>query len=151
MAGAASHLDLFDFKPELIKRHGQQRTLASQSKRSKMDSDPGSNPFGRFMRTARAASYWGMSWPHWVKSSTRSPLFTTWSARAACTRKPLCCSRPVLSCRDFRGWAVGPAMASARKMKTCQRSWSCPTIAGWRPTASRIGTPRFCPDSTAEP
>ena len=23
MAGAASHLDLFDFKPELIKRHGQ--------------------------------------------------------------------------------------------------------------------------------
>ena len=23
MAGAASHIDLFDFKPELIKRHGQ--------------------------------------------------------------------------------------------------------------------------------
>ncbi|MFM8392488.1 MAG: DUF1501 domain-containing protein, partial [Acidobacteriota bacterium] len=23
MAGAASHLDLFDFKPELVKRHGQ--------------------------------------------------------------------------------------------------------------------------------
>jgi hypothetical protein len=23
MAGAASHIDLFDFKPELVKRHGQ--------------------------------------------------------------------------------------------------------------------------------
>ena len=23
MAGAASHLDMFDFKPELVKRHGQ--------------------------------------------------------------------------------------------------------------------------------
>lgn len=23
MAGAASHLDLFDYKPELVKRHGQ--------------------------------------------------------------------------------------------------------------------------------
>ena len=23
MAGAASHLDMFDFKPELIKRHGE--------------------------------------------------------------------------------------------------------------------------------
>ena len=33
--GAASHIDLFDYKPALVKRHGQAATLANRSKRFK--------------------------------------------------------------------------------------------------------------------
>ncbi|MEI9893304.1 MAG: DUF1501 domain-containing protein [Chthoniobacter sp.] len=36
MAGAASHIDLFDYKPELVKRDGSRAILASMSKPSKM-------------------------------------------------------------------------------------------------------------------
>ena len=41
MAGAASHLDMFDFKPELVKRHGENRTSGSMSRPSRTDWAPG--------------------------------------------------------------------------------------------------------------
>jgi len=39
MAGAASHLDLFDYKPELVKRHGQPSDFGTERRTNMFVSD----------------------------------------------------------------------------------------------------------------
>jgi hypothetical protein len=58
MAGAASHLDLFDYKPELVKRERASRAIsASRSRPSRTDWGRGSSRCGTSSRMGNAASF----------------------------------------------------------------------------------------------
>src|ERR1043165_6270126 len=48
MAGAASHIDLFDFKPELIKRHGQPSDFGEHVEAFQKGLGPGLKPLWDF-------------------------------------------------------------------------------------------------------
>src|SRR6478752_1243403 len=48
MAGAASHIDLFDFKPELVKRHGQPSDFGEHVEAFQNGLGPWMRPFWEF-------------------------------------------------------------------------------------------------------
>ena len=56
MAGAASHIDLFDYKPALIKHQGEPADLASMSRRSRTAWARGWRRRGHFALTEKAAN-----------------------------------------------------------------------------------------------
>ena len=55
MAGAASHLDLFDYKPELIKRHGEPSDFGEHVEAFQDGLGPWKDRCGSLPRTANAA------------------------------------------------------------------------------------------------
>ena len=95
MAGAASHIDLFDFKPELIKRHGQPcrlwRASGDVSGRARSLAASRSSTSGLMAHAARCWATPSRRWGRWLTTSRSS---ITWSASPACTARRRCCRRP---------------------------------------------------------
>jgi Protein of unknown function (DUF1501) len=118
MAGAASHVDMFDHKPLLTKLDGQPW-------------DPGES-VELFQSTPGAC--FGSPWSF-------KPI--TLSARRASTARVLCCKPPVFKQQVSLVLVPGSAMRWGAKPITYQRSLSCQIIEDLRPTVRRIGRMRF--------
>lgn len=59
MAGAASHLDLFDFKPELVKRHGEKSDFGEKVEAFQNGLGPWMKPVWEFARHGRCGKLLG--------------------------------------------------------------------------------------------
>lgn len=57
MAGAASHIDLFDFKPELVKRHGQPSDFGEKVEAFQNGLGPWLKPVWKFSRHGQSGRY----------------------------------------------------------------------------------------------
>ncbi len=145
MAGAASHIDLFDHKPMLEKFHGEKSDFGESVEAFQDGLGPWmKSPFQVFAAWRVGQDDQRSGQPRWASASTTSPLSTTWLARPEFTRKPPICRRPVSSNLGSPAWVHGSAMDSVRSTITCRPLWSCPIIAVLPAMDRRIGARPFC-------
>ena len=126
MAGAASHIDLFDHKPELVKRNGQESDFGEPVEAFQ-------NGLGPWL-----APVWDFS-PHGecgkLLSEPVAPLGAVVDRMAFIHDMVSTSRRPASFCPAFPAPAAGPPTRSVRSTTTCRRSSSFPTIAATPPTA----------------
>ena len=129
MAGAASHIDLWDHKPQLEKLHGQPADFGEHVEAFQNGLGPWMQSPFRFARRGECGKMLSDVVAPLGNCVDESHLFTTWSAKPACTPRRPICKRRDFSDQDFPGWAPGSAMAWAQSTRTCPHLSFCQTTA----------------------
>ena len=143
MAGSPPHLDLFDFKPELVRRNGravprivparpafrvhQRRPELARHAAALCPARP-----ERGVDVGRAAAHCRPSPTSCASSSRCTPSNSI-------TPPPNCCSSPARRSSAGLRWAHGSPMASARKARTCPASSSWSRAAPSQRRQQRLG------------
>src|SRR4051794_5042757 len=91
MAGGASHIDLFDFKPELVRRHGRPADFGEKVEAFQDGLGPWLRPVFDFRPFGRSGKMLADVVAPLATSLMTLPLFTTSSAAPASTVRARCC------------------------------------------------------------
>jgi hypothetical protein len=111
MAGGASHIDLFDFKPELVKRHGQPSDFGEHVEAFQDGLGPWLKPLWDFKPYGQCGKLLSEVVAPLGDVVDESRSSTTWSARRASTARGRCCRRPASTAPASPAWAAGSATA----------------------------------------
>ena len=144
MAGAASHIDMFDHKPELIKRHGEKSDFGEHVEAFQNGLGPWMKSPFEFKRHGNCGKLMSeiveplgevvddLSFIHNMVGKTGVHSQATYLQATGF-------QFPVFRARD-----PGLVMVWVRRTRTCLPSWFFPTIAVLPPTGPRTGARPFC-------
>ncbi len=142
---AASHIDLFDFKPELVKRHGQESDFGEKVEAFQNGLGPWLKPVWDFKQYGACGK---------LLSELVAPLgdcvddmafIHNMVGKTGVHSRARCCRRPASSCPGFPGMGAGSATAWAaeRQPADVRRAARPPRLRLER--RRRTGAPASCP------
>ena len=114
MAGGASHIDLFDFKPELVKRHGQPSDFGEHVEAFQDGLGPWLRPVWEFKPYGQCGKMLGEVVSALGAVVDEIAFIHNMVGKTGVHSRGRCCRRPASIGRAFPAWAAGSATASAR-------------------------------------
>ncbi len=117
MSGAASQVDTFDFKPELIKRHGAKFDPGGRVEL--FQSAPGAcmqSPW-KWKQHGQCGKFISDLLPNLATCADDICFIHSWWRNRTCTAPPRSCRTPDSCCLVFRAWEPGCVWAGQRQRK----------------------------------
>ena len=151
MGGAASHVDLFDYKPQLIKRHGEASDFGEPVEAFQDGLGPWMKPVWEFQPYGQSGKHLSsvvselgavadeMAFVHNLVGKTGVHSMATY-LQATGFQLP-----------GFPGMGSWVSYGLGSMNETCRPSWCSPTIADTPPTDPKTGTPPSFPPNIREP
>ena len=143
MAGAASHIDLFDYKPRLIAEHGKPSDFGESVEAFQNGLGPWLQPIWPFKPYGNCGKMLSDVVADLGSVADEIAFNTTWSANPAFTVKRHCCRPRVSIDPDFRQQALGLVMLWEVSTRTCRHLSFCQIIVAWPRTERRTGIAAF--------
>ena len=145
MSGAASQCDMFDYKPELIKRNGQ--PFDPGEKVELFQSSPGDcmqSPWA-WKQYGQCGKWMSDLVPHLASCVDDIAFIHSMVSKSNVHGPATFMQNTGFVLPGFPAWGLDLVRPGEHEPTICRRSSSCPTSAGFRPTGPAIGRPAFCP------
>jgi hypothetical protein len=135
MNGGVSQMDTFDYKPELIKRHGEKVDVGVTAAATSTPGNMMKSPF-EWQQHGECGRWVTSVFPHMATQVDRLAFLMAMASKTN-VHGPGSYMQNTVSARGF-------LMASANSATTFPRSWSCRTIVDCPTTTPAIFPQDFC-------
>jgi hypothetical protein len=145
LCGAMSHVDSFDYKPELVRLHG--KSLVSEERPDVFFGQVGllRAPDWKFQQRGQSGLWVSDLMPNLGEVADELTVIHSMFAETSNHTPAMFQENTGFRRTAFRCWARGFRTDWAAKPTTCLRSWSFPTRASSPPAGRSTGPAAFCP------